>query len=422
MNNKLFFSLTIVGTVLMLLLLFSELQVVDAEQPAPAQSFADVYQTAINQLKSMADNADSNIASSNLDSKIQALEYKQSVQATAMAEPPKSLEEICNAIQMDESIQTKQFQPDKPAGILEVTEDFLGEEGYLINNIWRGEYNGYETEMYVGNLYADDQKGLLILNIPALSFWHVFYDPDQNGSLRITNVDGYRLQLATIDGNIRYFDIPAQQFTQELTKSLSVVDLPPAPTPIIDPCAQFSNRIEQQEFILLSGIDSVDLHLRKTDCHRAISLRPGKNANSAIRKDWILHTEDEGIISKQAHLTANYPDTQADSLWGSRWYSGWRPILHQGGAAIPNPFRARISLTINQKAIIVIFRNCTHDDAIHILASAQTNVDVCFQVKIPQNVLQFQAKQRCLGLLNCQGDRIIHPGNIAGTERSRAPI
>ncbi len=94
MNNKLFYSLTIIGTVLMLLLLFSERQVVEAEQPAPVQSFADVYQTAINQLKSLADNADSDIARSNLDSKIQALEYKQSVQATAMTEPPKSLEEI----------------------------------------------------------------------------------------------------------------------------------------------------------------------------------------------------------------------------------------------------------------------------------------------------------------------------------------
>lgn len=240
MNNKLFYSLTIVGTVLMLLFLFSERQVVEAEQPAPVQSFADVYQTAINQLKSLADNADSDIARSNLDSKIQALEYKQSVQATAMTEPPKSLEEICNAIRTNESSESKQFQPDNPAGILAVDEDFLGEEGYLINNFWRGGYSGYDVEIYAGNLCADDQKGLLILNIPALSFWRVFYDPDQNGSLRIMDVDGYRLHLSTIDGNIRYFDIPAQQFTQDLSKSLSVVDLPPAPTPIIDPCAQFA--------------------------------------------------------------------------------------------------------------------------------------------------------------------------------------
>ena len=239
MNNKLFFSLTIVGTVLMLLLLFSELQVVDAEQPAPAQSNADVYQTALNQLKSMVDNADSNFAQSNLDSKIQALEYKQGVQATAMAEPPKTLEEICNTIRLDTSVESKQSEPDLPAGILDVERDFLGQEGYLINNIWRGEYSGYETELYAGNLYADDQKGLLILNIPAISLWHVFYDPDQNGSLRITQVDGTRLQLSTSNENIRFFDIPEQQFTQDMAKSLSVADLPPAPTPIIDPCDQF---------------------------------------------------------------------------------------------------------------------------------------------------------------------------------------
>ena len=239
MNNKFFFPLTIIGSVLMLLLLFSELKVVDAERPEQAESSADIYQMALNQLKSIADNTDSDVAQANLDSKIQVLEYKQSVQATAMTEPPKSLEEICNTIRNDASIESKQFESDQLTGILEVDREFLGPEGYLINNIWRGEYGGYETEIYAGNIYADDQKGILILNIPALNLWHVFHDPEQNGSLRITQVDDYRLQLSTIDETIRFFDIPAQQFTHDMAKSLSVADLPPAPTPMTDPCDQF---------------------------------------------------------------------------------------------------------------------------------------------------------------------------------------
>lgn len=239
MNNKLFFPLAIIGSLLMLMLLFSGLKVVDAEHPDQEQSNTDIYQTALNQLKSMAGNADSDSSHSNLDSKIQALEYKRDVQATAMLEPPKSLEEICKSIQLEASVESKQFEPDLPAGILDVERDFLGPEGYLINNIFRGKVGGYETEVYAGNLYADDQKGLLILNIPALSLWRVFYDPQPNGTLHVTQVDGTRLQLSTSNEEVRYFDIPAQQFTQDMAKSLQVADLPPVPTPIFDPCDQF---------------------------------------------------------------------------------------------------------------------------------------------------------------------------------------
>ena len=126
-----------------------------------------------------------------------------------------------------------------PEGILEVQEDFLGEEGYFINTMWRGEYSGYDVEVYAGSVFQDEKKGLVILNIPALSFFKVFYTPENDGSLRISQADGYRLQLSTSSGTTRYFDIPAQQFTNELAKSLSVVDLPPVPTPIMDPCASF---------------------------------------------------------------------------------------------------------------------------------------------------------------------------------------
>ena len=239
MNNKLFFSLTIVGTALMLMLLFSQNQVVDAEPGVQEISSTDVNQTTLTYLKSLLVDTKSYTAKESIDGKIQALEYKENVQATAMLSPQKSLEEVCKSIMVEETNGSKQLKSDLPEGILEVQEDFLGEEGYIINTMWRGEHSGYQVEIYAGNLYQDEQKGLVILNIPELSLFKVFYTPQPNGSLRITQVDGYRLHLTAANGITEYFDIPAQQFTNDLAKSLSIADLPPAPTPIMDPCAQF---------------------------------------------------------------------------------------------------------------------------------------------------------------------------------------
>ena len=239
MNNKLFFSLTILGTLLMLMLLFSQNQIVDAEPGTQETSSTDVSQTTLTYLKSLLADTKSDMAKESIDGKIQALEYKENVQASAMLSPQKSLEEVCKSIMEEEASASKQLKSDLPEGILEVQEDFLGEEGYHINTMWRGMYSGYDVEIYAGSLFQDEQKGLVILNIPALSFFKVFYAPEPDGSLRISQADGYRLQLSTAFGTIHYFDIPAQQFTNDLSKSLSTADLPPAPTPIIDPCDQF---------------------------------------------------------------------------------------------------------------------------------------------------------------------------------------
>ncbi len=223
----------------MLTLLFSQNQVVDAEIGAQEISSPDVNQTTLTYLKSLFVSSKSESAKESLKGKIQALEYKENVQATAMRSPQKSLAEVCKSIMVEETNASKQLKSDLPDGILEVQDDFLGEEGYLINTMWRGEYGGYEMEIYAGSLYQDEQKGLLIMNIPALNFFEVFYAPEPDGSLKIIGIDGYRLQLSATNGTTHYFDIPAQQFTNDMAKSMSIVDLPPAPTPIMDPCAQF---------------------------------------------------------------------------------------------------------------------------------------------------------------------------------------
>jgi hypothetical protein len=239
MNNKLFFTLTILGTFLMTLILFTQNQVVDAEHQEQTTSSSDVNQSAISQLKSYLTDTDSDIARENLESKIQQLEYKQQVQSAAMAQPQKSLEQICKSI-MDENLSSpKQIQDEKPAGIVTVREDFLVTQGYRINNMWRGYYNGYYMELYSGNEMSEENMGIVILSIPEVKLFNVFTDPLPKGGLTILDINNYQVQLSTVDGTHVYFDIPSQQFTNDLAKNLSIVDLPPLPTPITDPCAEY---------------------------------------------------------------------------------------------------------------------------------------------------------------------------------------
>ena len=239
MNNKQFFFLAILGTFLMILILFSQNQVVDADHQVQSSSASDANQTALTQLKSLLADSDSDTARENLESKIQALENKQNLQNTAMTQPQKSLEQICNSISEEKLTSSQQILDEKPEGIFTVREDFLVAQGYLIKNMWQGNYSGFEVELYSGRFLEEEQKGLVILSIPEINLFEVFYDPDPNGALTILHIDGFRVELSSANGNTRYFDIPAQEFANEMSKSMSIVDLPPVPTPIYDPCLQY---------------------------------------------------------------------------------------------------------------------------------------------------------------------------------------
>ncbi len=124
-------------------------------------------------------------------------------------------------------------------GILSVREDFLTPQGYEIQNMWRGVFTGLETEVYSGSLLDDNNQGILILSIPDLNIFQTFYDPHPEGTLTIQAADELRLTLSSPNDNPRYFDIPARQFTTDALQTLPAADLPPMPTPIYDPCAQF---------------------------------------------------------------------------------------------------------------------------------------------------------------------------------------
>lgn len=240
MSNRRFFTLMAIGTILLLLILVPKDQLVGAENPGIETAQDNVNQSLLSELDNNMLAAKSLDGQKSLENKIQALEYKHQVQSEAQQQPQKSLEEICRSIATENLSTAKQADEQKPKGIFELEQGFLGDQGYLTTNMWRGEYSGYETEVYAGALFSDQQQGILILKIPALDFLKVFSDPNPSGSLTITAVDNNQIQLASSAGNITSFSLPAQQFTTDLTKSMSVVDLPPLPTPIADPCAQFN--------------------------------------------------------------------------------------------------------------------------------------------------------------------------------------
>ncbi|MBW6474615.1 MAG: hypothetical protein K0B14_15925, partial [Anaerolineaceae bacterium] len=230
----------ILGTFLMILIFFSQNQVVDADHEVQSSSLSDANQKALTQLKSFLADTASDAARENLENKIQALEYKLNLQDTAKAQSQKSIEQICNNLLEENSTTTNQSQVEKPTGIFPVREDFLVPQGFLIENMWRGKYRGYEVELYGGSVLEEEQKGLVILSIPEINFFEVFYDPEPNGAIKILQIDGLLVTLSSTNGSTLYFDIPAQQFTNEMTKNMAVVDLPLTPTPITDPCVQFT--------------------------------------------------------------------------------------------------------------------------------------------------------------------------------------
>ena len=81
---------------------------------------------------------------------------------------------------------------------------------------------------------------MIIVSIESLNIYQTYLDPQPEGALNLVADHNLRLELKTASGSVRYFDLPAMQFTDDLLTPLAVRDLPPAPTAIADPCAQFS--------------------------------------------------------------------------------------------------------------------------------------------------------------------------------------
>lgn len=241
MSNRRFFTLMIIGTILLLLILLPQDQLVGAEKPFSEGAPDPLTDNVLSALNDFANDSKSVDGQKSLENKIQALEYRQQVQAEANQQPQKSLEEICKSIAVQNLSTVKQADAQEPVGILELEEDFLGDRGYLTTNMWRGEFSGYKTEVYVGSLLSNPDQGILMMNIPILDFLKVFSDPNPSGALSITAVEGDQLQLTSSNGTLLNFNLPAQQFVSDMSKSMAVADLPLLPTPVVDPCAEFTS-------------------------------------------------------------------------------------------------------------------------------------------------------------------------------------
>lgn len=169
-----------------------------------------------------------------LTNKLNARQFVANTRATAQLVPPPTLEEIC-ALRIDLPVAIA----DQPAGILSVRPDFMATQNLTITNMWRGVISGQQAEVYAGTNNQNPNQGLVILSIEGLNLYNTFPDPTADGALELVTIHNLRLELKTSSGAVRYFDLPAQQFTNSLKTILPVKDLPQAPITYDDPCAQF---------------------------------------------------------------------------------------------------------------------------------------------------------------------------------------
>ena len=241
MNNKKFFLTTFLGIIILLSLVFSQKESVDAEQMIQATPSSEFSQWALSQLKSIPREGLSPEAKASLDEKTGAMQYRQDVMANAAANGAKSLADICKMVNENANTLSKQVLADEVSGIIDVDDEFLGAEGYLINNIWRGKMNGIDSEVYAGRLFHDPFQGIVIVSLPGLGVFNVVLDANPAGSLSITGVSDYVFTLTSEAGETRYFDQAAQSFSPSQAKSLPALDLPATVQTVNDPCDAYNN-------------------------------------------------------------------------------------------------------------------------------------------------------------------------------------
>jgi hypothetical protein len=232
MKKFIFWNFLIFGLVISGLILSKTLVKADrALQPTPGGSI----QSQIDSLEAAIPHVENLSLRKNMQKKLQARQKLLEIQSNAQNNPPKKPENICVP-----QANPDAFKIDIPIGILSADQTPFDLNWFIMKNQWQDEIKDYWFHVYAGQLKGNDEKGMLILWIEEIDSLSQFSDPNPDGSLIITKVHpNYKLELITSNGNPRYFDILAQQFTEDLNLTLPAADLPPLPTPIYDPCAQF---------------------------------------------------------------------------------------------------------------------------------------------------------------------------------------
>jgi len=175
--------------------------------------------------------ADDAVVQKEIQEKLAPLEYALEIRATAQAQPPVSLAEICAnriPVVVDKAVLEM--------GIYPVREDFLAMENLKINNLFRGLYQDQITEVYAGNDYNEGESGLVVVSIESAGVYLYVYDPATEGTLEIVGENNLRLELRTSLGSTRWFDIPSMQFVSGPDVVMKSLVLPPTPEPFVDPC------------------------------------------------------------------------------------------------------------------------------------------------------------------------------------------
>ncbi len=198
-------------------------------QPTPGMSAAD----QINQLSALLSDTDDATSQQQLEAKLKSLHVAQEMQARAQAQPVEKPASAC-AVRP----QTKAADEARPTGILGQGTGPFPSETLMVENQWQDQINGYWFHIYAGYQNLDPQQGGLLLWIEETHLGGFFADEVADGAFTITAVHpGYVMELTTAHGNLRYFDILAQQFVDSSTAKLPALDLPAKPA--FDPCATF---------------------------------------------------------------------------------------------------------------------------------------------------------------------------------------
>jgi hypothetical protein len=233
-TRKTVFTITLAACLLILIFILIGTNAVTAQRGSnnPAADARENNQIAF--LQAAIGDTQEPHAQQALEEKINSRQQAADLRAEALAQPAPSLQDICaNRVQLPEK------KANQALGILTVREDFLNPLGFVIANMWRGSFNQQPVELYAGAMLDAPEQGVVVLSMENLEIFTTIPDPNPDGVLTITAEHGARLELSTVNGATRYFDIPAQQFVSDSETQVPAIDLPPAPTPVFDPCVQF---------------------------------------------------------------------------------------------------------------------------------------------------------------------------------------
>lgn len=234
MMKKFLFSIIIIISLLLIVGSFTQRNDhVNAEQRKNATLYPSnsSNQAQINALKTAIPNVKDKELKKNLKEKLDSRIAILEIQNQAKGNVPTKQAPLC----------TKQKNNllgiEIPSGIFSGRQTFFDSSFHLFQNMWQGYINGHLFQVFAGSSEEDPNTGVLIVWVEEVNSFQRIADPNPDGALSIQSIHpNYKLELLTANGNIRYFDILAQAFIDNLAINLPPFDLPEKET-VFDPCS-----------------------------------------------------------------------------------------------------------------------------------------------------------------------------------------